>query len=95
MLAYVLKEDQQIYQEWGKTWDPESKKLNLGHKPKKSPDTIGVKQAWRAAHPERTGAKKAPGRCYKGKDEAHRISSVFECTEKRCIPLIEILGMDT
>lgn len=77
-----------------KTWDPESKKLNSGEKPKKSPDIIDVKPARRATHPERTGAKKFLGRCYTGKDEAFRIS-VLECTEKRQILLIEFLGMDT
>lgn len=58
-------------------------------------DTITVKQAQRATNPEKTGAQKAPERCYKGKDEAYKIPNVLDCIEKIFTSLVEILEMDT
>ena len=49
---------------------------------KEDSDTIAVKQAWRPTNPERTGAQKAPERCYKGKDKAHRIPNVLDALRK-------------
>lgn len=49
---------------------------------KGNPDTIAVEQAWRATHPEGTGAQKAPDRPYKGMDDPFRIPDVLDALRK-------------